>query len=82
MNKKLLILINVVSLSFLGYGVYGESQMQELGEKSCSEIYAAIGLFTHLAGEKWEEKNEEKAAFYASVASDYAVIYQTVCKNE
>ena len=57
-------------------------EKKEWEEKACSDIYGSIGLFTYLANEKWDEKNEKEAAFYASVASDYAVIYATVCKDE
>ena len=49
--------------------------------KQCSDLYKAIGFFTAIAHKEWEEKNEEKGALYASVAADYATIYQTVCKK-
>ena len=82
MNKKLVTLMNVVCICFFGNSVFGEAQKKEWEEKACSDLYGSIGLFTYLANEKWEEKNEKKAAFYASVASDYAVIYGTVCKEK
>ena len=48
-------------ICFLGNGAYGKSQTKEWEEKACSDLYGAIGLFTHLADEKWKEKNEKKA---------------------
>ena len=47
--------------------------------KQCSDLYKAIGFFTALADKQWKKKSEEKGAFYASVAADYATVYQTVC---
>tara|TARA_S200000501_G_scaffold321965_1_gene317703 strand:- start:178 stop:450 length:273 start_codon:yes stop_codon:yes gene_type:complete len=54
-------------------------------EKSCSEIYKSIGIFVSLADKSWKKdvyNSEKTAAFYASVASDYATIYQTVCRKK
>lgn len=54
-------------------------------EKSCSEIYKSIGIFVSLADKSWKKdvySSEKTAAFYASVASDYATIYQTVCRKK
>ena len=82
MNKNLIILIKVMCICFLGNGAYGKSQIKEWEEKACSDLYGSIGLFTHLSDEKWKEKNEKKAAFYASVAANYAIIFETVCKDE
>lgn len=54
-------------------------------KKSCSEIYKSIGIFVALADKSWKKdgyNSEKTAAFYASVASDYATIYQTVCRKK
>ena len=76
-------LATVIALfSFLGTAVYGNSETSIWEEKACSDLYKSIGLFVHIADKEWKEKNEKKAAFYASVAADYATIFKTVCKDE
>ena len=82
MNKRLIILIKVACICFLGHASYGEPQKKEWEEKACFDLYGSIGFFTHLADKMWHEKDEKKAAFYASIASDYSIIYQTVCNQE
>ena len=79
--KKIWLLI-VIGLSFFGSSVYGKSEMHPWEEKACTDLYNSIGFFTHLSDIEWKANNEKKAAFYASVAADYAVIYQTVCNEE
>ena len=56
-------------------------------DKSCSEIYKSIGIFVALADKNWKNNqyiliDEEKAAFYSSVAANYATIYETVCRQK
>ena len=58
-----------------------QSHFKKWPNQKCSDLYKAIGFFTAIAHKEWEEKNEEKGALYASVAADYATIYQTVCKK-
>ena len=60
MNNKLIVLIKVMCICFLGNGAYGKSQIKEWEEKACSDLYGSIGLFTHLSDEKWKEKNMDK----------------------
>ena len=62
--------------------VQAEKKEKIWSEKSCSDLYDAIGLFTTLADKEWKKKREEKAAFYTSVAADYAKIFETVCERE
>ena len=50
-------------------------------KKSCNEIYNAIGIFASLADKEWK-KDEEKAARYILVSSNYASIYETVCNKK
>ncbi len=64
------------------FSVWGERKEQAWSEKSCRDLYNAIGLFTVLADKEWKKKNEERGAFYTSIASDYATIYKTVCKKD
>ena len=63
----------------LPFFTYAEQKRGEWSPKSCAEIHKAIGFFTYQADNYWKKKDEKKVAFYASVASDYATIYQTVC---
>lgn len=51
-------------------------------DKACSDLFKSIGLFTHLSAKQWDDKNEKKAAFYSSVAANYAVIFEAVCKSD
>ena len=82
MNRKSIILIQIIFICVFGSTVNGESQNKKWEAKACSDLYRSIGLFAHLADKNWQEKNEKRAAFYASVASDYAIIYRTVCDSE
>ena len=50
-------------------------------KKNCQEIYGAIGTFLKIADNLWKSKEEEKAAYYAQVAANYATIYETVCRK-
>ena len=50
-------------------------------KKACQEIYAAIGTFLKIADNLWKSKDDEKAAYYAQVAANYATIYETVCRK-
>ena len=80
MDARRLSLIAFFSWSFTV--VLAGAEEQKWSKESCKEIYSAIGIFVHLADEEWKKKQEEKGAFYASVAADYSNIYQTVCKKE
>ena len=77
-----LIFTTVLALSLLGMAANGESKNQPWEEKACAELYDSIGLFTHLSDLEWKAKNEERASLYASVAANYAIIYQTVCDTK
>ncbi len=74
--------IIIVVFSFVGTDVYSNSETNVWGEKACLDLYKSIGLFAHLADKEWKEKNEKKAAFYASVAANYATIFKTVCNGK
>ena len=60
--------------------VVGEDKQKQWSEKSCTDVYNAIAIFSSLAEKQWKI-DEEKAARYASAAADYATIYETVCKR-
>ena len=79
MNLKKISLAMIFVLLFSS--VQAEKKEKIWSEKSCSDLYDAIGLFTFLADKEWKKKREEKAAFYTSVAADYAKIFETVCKR-
>ena len=53
---------------------------KQWSEKSCTDVYNAIAIFSSLAEKQWKI-DEEKAARYASAAADYATVYETVCKR-
>ena len=80
MNFKKITLTVIFILTFSS--VQAEKKEKIWPEKSCSDLYDAIGLFTILADKEWKKKREEKAAFYTSVAADYAKIFETVCERE
>ena len=80
MNK----FFSTLTLTFIltGTNALAESDIKKWPAKNCSDLYKTIGVFTHLSHKEWEEKkNEKKGAFYASVAADYSIIYQTVCNK-
>ena len=60
--------------------VFGEDKHKQWSEKSCTDVYNAIAIFSSLAEKQWKI-DEEKASRYASAAADYATIYVTVCKR-
>ena len=70
----LILIMSVVS------PVFGEAKHGQWSEKSCTDVYNAIAIFSSLAEKQWKI-DEEKAARYTSAAADYATIYQTVCKR-
>ena len=75
-------LLLAVLLSISGSFALAETDIKKWPTQSCSDLYRTIGIFTALSSKEWEEKkNENKGAFYASVAADYASIYQTVCNK-
>jgi len=76
---KTLLTTIILSMSIVST-VFGEVKHEKWPEKSCTDVYDAIALFSSLADKKWKT-NEEKAARYASTAADYATIYETVCKR-
>ena len=60
--------------------VFSEAKHEQWSEKSCTDVYNAIAIFSSLAKKQWKI-DEEKAARYGSAAADYATIYETVCKR-
>ena len=74
------ILTSLILFTSVVSPVFGEAKHEQWSEKSCTDVYNAIAIFTSLAEKQWKIE-EEKAAFYASIAADYATIYETVCKR-
>ena len=60
--------------------VFGEAKHEQWSEKSCTDVYNAIAIFTSLAEKQWKI-DEVKAARYAAAAADYTTIYETVCNG-
>ncbi len=77
MNTLLATLILITSVVS---PVFGAATHEQWSEKSCTDVYNAIAIFSSLAEKQWKI-DEEKAARYASAAADYATIYETVCKR-
>ena len=76
---KNLILVTLSMVYFFSYA-YGETKNKLWEQESCTELFNSIGLFVGWADKEWKKENAERASFFASVAADYSVIYQTVCK--
>lgn len=77
---RYLIATLIILLTSVVSPVFGEDKHKQWSEKSCTDVYNAIAIFSSLADKQWKI-DEEKAARYASAAADYATIYQTVCKR-
>ena len=54
----------------------------EVDPNFCKELYNSIELFVGLADKEWKKENAERASIFASVAADYSIIYQTVCRGK
>ena len=75
------LLTTVILLTSVVSPVFGEAKHEQWSEKSCTDTYNAIAIFSSLAEKQWKI-DEEKAAQYASAAADYATIYETVCERK
>ena len=78
--KKLILI--ALSTGLFCSVAYGETKNKPWEEESCTELYNSIGLFVGLADKEWKDENGKKASFFASVAADYSIIYQTVCRGK
>ena len=76
--KKLILI--ALSLGLFSSIAYGQTKNEPWEQEACKELYNSIGLFVGLADKEWKDENAKKASFFASIAADYSVIYQTVCK--
>ena len=79
MNRRYLASLIILFTSVVS-PVFGEAKHEQWSEKSCTDVYTAIAIFTSLAEKQWKI-DEEKAARYAPAAADYATIYENVCKR-
>ena len=78
--KKLLIPLFSTLIFFINTS-FASKDIETYSEKTCEDIYGAIGTFIILADIEWKEKNEEKALFYSTASANYATIYETVCRD-
>ena len=78
---KALLTTLIILITSVVSPVFGEDKHKQWSEKSCTDVYNAIAIFSSLAEKQWKI-DEEKAARYASAAADYATIYETVCKRK
>ena len=76
--KKLILIALPLGL-FFSYA-YGQTKNEPWEQEACTELYNSITLFVSLADKEWKKENAERASFFASVAADYSIIYQTVCR--
>ena len=76
--KKLILI--ALSLGLFSSITYGQTKNEPWEQETCTELYDSITLFVSLADKEWKKENAERASFFASVAADYSVIFQTVCK--
>ena len=54
---------------------------KKYSQKTCEEIYGAIGYFLKVADDHWKKtKDEDKAMKYSQTAANYTTIYQAFCK--
>ena len=73
------ILIVVLSLFVNLQSTNAKETEKKWKEKDCMDLYNAIILFTKLSDKEWKNKIEKKGAFYAAVAADYTIIFNTFC---
>ena len=76
--KKLILI--ALSLGLFSSVAYGQTKNEPWEQEACTELYNSITLFVSLADKEWKKENAERASFFASVAADYSIIYQTVCR--
>jgi hypothetical protein len=76
--KKLILI--ALSLGVFSSITYGQTKNEPWEQEACTELYNSITLFVGLADKEWKKENAERASFFASVAADYSIIYQTVCR--
>ena len=76
--KKLISI--ALSLGLFSSITYGQTKNEPWEQETCTELYDSITLFVSLADKEWKKENAERASFFASVAADYSIIYQTVCR--
>ncbi len=58
----------------------GKLKMSPGSKKLVQNYIIPLRYLLSLADKEWKKENAERASFFASVAADYSVIYQTVCK--
>ena len=69
----------ILSSSFFYNPIFAKDINKKWKEKDCMDLYNAIILFTKLSDKEWKNKIEKKGAFYAAVAADYTIIFNTFC---
>ena len=76
------LILGTLSMGLFFSYAYGETKNKPWEQEACTELYNSIGLFVGLADKEWKKENAERASFFASVAADYSIIYQTVCRGK
>jgi hypothetical protein len=77
-------LTSYILISLLLTATYSRAaeKIEPYDEKTCLEIYNAIGLFLYLADTEWKAKNNEKGLLFSSAAANYATTYSVVCDKD
>ena len=61
--------------------VLANKEIEPYSQETCQKMYEAIGTFVLLADTEWKKNKERQAMFYSTAASNYATIYETVCRK-
>ncbi len=69
----------ILSSTFFNNPIFAKDINKKWKEEDCLALYNAIILFTKLSDKEWKNKIEKKGAFYAAVAADYTIIFNTFC---
>ena len=56
-------------------------EIEPYSQETCQKIYESIGTFVLLADKEWKKKKERQGMLYSTAASNYATIYETVCRK-
>ena len=56
-------------------------EIEPYSQETRQKIYESIGTFILLADTEWKKEKERQSMLYSTAASNYATIYETVCRK-
>ena len=56
-------------------------EIEPYSQETCQKIYESIGTFVLLADKEWKKEKDIQAILFSTAASNYASIYETVCRK-